>query len=332
MKQYLETYCQLSFLEHFFDAFPTSTNPFLLEDSGELKAFMQLSELLIKRSDLLVDKLNDLEEKAKTNPILKRLLKSSMTGGSRLYDFSKDFDFLMTDLEYFKQVNPIALHYYTCEPQLSEERYQEVGSFVNEKNNWKGKINQLSQAFSLKVHPKQELNQFKGWVILGNNKLPINAAIIADNYILKSTKSFEQNIYKIITSLLPNSLSQNTFHLTIITDKNLVNPKGKFEKVRQFLDKLNKTYSIDFGLFLTSANKPHDRDIITNYYRIHSGHSLDYFDDNGRINKSSTLDYFGLNAIPNNPHQLILTEYKRAIKYAKQDFDAFGILKNRLLT
>ena len=181
---------------------------------------------------------------------------------------------------------------------------------------------------SHKIHPKNELNEFGGWNELAANIPPRNSLVIADNHFIKNEKTFEKNIFQILENFLPNKLFQQDFHFTIITQKELLNPEIKYKKISDFLNSLNKPYIIKFGLYLAEKIKPHDRDLISNYFRINVGHSFELFNEYGRTNKDTSITYY-----PNNSESSPSTHFKFLKTFASYTKDAicFGDRQNRLL-
>ena len=251
MKQYIETYCQLSFLEQISNMQPKIDYPDTLNGH---QAYLNLRQIIEKKSELLIDQYQDFEKKLKSNPYLKKLMKDSMTGGSNIHDFSKDFHLLLTDIHYLKGVNPSAIHYYDRQNIFTEKLCAELGIFINSKGSWKTKIVALSNTYSIYVSKNPKTNQFKGWEVLNSTDLPINAAVIVDPYILNNSRAFQYNIYSIIENILPKTLNQNTFHLTILISKDIACPQRQYEAVKNYIDSFKKTYSIEFGLYLVGNN------------------------------------------------------------------------------
>lgn len=324
-----ETYCQVGFLESFFDSIPevSFAKLILTEEEDDILAYKKMMNVLFKDSDLLIDDWDKLVANAQINPFFMRLINEhNASGGTTIHDFEPDFVYLLSDEEYIKQINPLAIHCYK-----DASIWADRGIFVKDKENWKNGIKQLSHVNSYKVHRNEKMNNFSDWRFLKNMELPINAAVIADNYILKKKELFENNLGAIIENLLPDKLLDTVFHLSILTARDIQSPAIKLKRIIDYINALSKPYKVEVSLHLSSLNEPHDRDIITNYYRLHSGHSLDYYDRNGNISKSTSLDLFALNGAKDNPHQLILNEYKGIVKHAKQGFDLFGSGKNRLL-
>jgi hypothetical protein len=196
---------------------------------------------------------------------------------------------------------------------------------------WKKVINSLSSKITLKVDKNYSINEFKGWSFLNEISLPINAAIIADNFIMDKPETYEFNIFSIIEKILPEELDNIDFDLAIITKRDLVNPRGKWGKLNTFIKEIRKKYVVNLSIFCTPSDEPHDRDIITNYFRVHSGHSLDYYNKNNRIAKDTTIQFSGLNCSNDNTHRLLLNNYVNVTSRAKKEFDLFGSGEHRLL-
>lgn len=329
----LETYCQVSFVEAFFDSIPDKVLIKLLFNQGDegIISYYNLFNILFRKSFLCLDDLDFIAQKAKEgHPYFKRLLDISQTeGGSKLIDLSNSFNNFFEDEQTLKDLAPSALCYFS-----QETNGYPFGFFIKGINSWKGDTNKISQTFTYKVHPEEAINTFLGWDFLAEMMLPINAAIIADPYILKNSSAFETNLFDIIENLLPERLAKNDFHLTIIAERNNENRdkqfRKKFNEINSFIQDLNHDYKILLSLYIVGSSPFHDRNIITNYFRLHSGQSFNYYNDRRRINKESTLSFFGLNA-EQNVHQELLEGFKLILKKEPLKFSTEEGYVNRLL-
>lgn len=98
-----------------------------------------------------------------------------------------------------------------------------------------------------------------------------NAAVIIDNYIHKNNKD---NLLKIVDCILPESLRNTTFHLTILTEKN--EKSEPYEQIyRRLVDNIKKTkpqLHCEVELYVKNGKGEfHDRTILTNNAKIDSG-------------------------------------------------------------
>ena len=320
----------MDFLDAFFKSIPAT--PFSEIIFGESKlydinSYTYLSELIFNNSELYVDDIKAITNQAiGGNPFYIKLLKNSQTGGSIIKDSAENFPDINNDHSNIvcQKPNSIFLHV-----ELTA-KYQMGWCMLNSLT-WKKVINSLSSKITLKVDKNYSINEFKGWSFLNEISLPINAAIIADNFIMDKPETYEFNIFSIIEKILPEELDNIDFDLAIITKRDLVNPRGKWGKLNTFIKEIRKKYVVNLSIFCTPSDEPHDRDIITNYFRVHSGHSLDYYNKNNRIAKDTTIQFSGLNCSNDNTHRLLLNNYVNVTSRAKKEFDLFGSGEHRLL-
>ena len=158
-----------------------------------------------------------------------------------------------------------------------------------------------------------------------------NSLIIADNYCLDKPDLYQHNIFEMIHALLPAQLSNDEcFHISFITRPDLPAPEKKLDTINTFIETLNKSYDCKVGLFLTQTNEPHDRDVVSNYFRMKVGYSFDFLNSNGRPKKDTelTLTRIASEDSASTHFNLIesLAEYTRHARHAH------GFTENRLLT
>ena len=129
----------------------------------------------------------------------------------------------------------------------------------------------------------------RDWSILKQIKHPCNALVLTDNYLFSSNQPLE-NIQSICVHLMPESLAELSFDLTIIgCDKNRDRiPLMTFYE--PLLKYLQNQFSYPINLTIIRALH-HDRYIFTNYYRIASGAGFALF-ENRKIptTKQTTLN------------------------------------------
>ncbi len=114
--------------------------------------------------------------------------------------------------------------------------------------------------------------------------LPINAAVITDNYIFSSnfSKRKEKSLYSIIKSLIPDDL-ETDFHLTIFFN----NGNGQLSKqnANQIISDIHSAVRSSILkvqiVAHTNSFNTHDREILTNYCYINSGTGFNVVDNKG---------------------------------------------------
>lgn len=319
----LTTYSEIEFLESFFRSIPA--NPFesmVLNDNSDLQDWSSMLDIIYKNSELYIENIETFVNKSKSNPFFQRLINDSNAGGSKIRE-TKFFKDLLENEICLTQFKPSGIHYYKNETSSCK-----LGVFTNSLKTWKNGIKSISARKSYNVNKNKYLNNFPGWNILKNTGLPINAAIISDRYFLKWNNSYKYNLFDLLVNLIPNDLKNTDFHLTIITSiEDYDNPMNYYQEINSFL-KRKITPIVSFSLIAKPVREcPHDREIITNYYRLISGNSFDYYNKFGNIRYNTTLEYFAINSETGNTHTLKLKEFKSLLENAEY----FGTGRNRLL-
>jgi hypothetical protein len=134
----------------------------------------------------------------------------------------------------------------------------------------------------------------RGWdsVLDSVEHLPSNALILTDRYLFRDTNSHYgngfDNVKSILSELLPQELS-TTFHVTVVFDKNEVDPLYSFDtiakRVNDLAAEMGRSYPITTEVLgITSKNHIyysfHNRRIVSNYYVVKMDHKLAAFNKN----------------------------------------------------
>lgn len=321
----IETYCQQKFLIHFFDN--VIYDPF----DENRKNWDSLFELLLDNADVFVD--NREEIKLSSNPRIKKFWKHSNSGGGEIRELKHHFRAILEDPKSITKlaINPTCLLF--LETHEIEEK-ENLGIFLADLTDYLKKIENISsRPKEIKVHRKEELNQFHGWKNCGIELPPRNSLIITDNYFLqpdyKNETPIYDNLFALLDWILPTALSGQNFHLSIITHKNLENAEKKYKKIMKYLESLKKSYEIKFGLFISSRyDEFHDRDIVSNYFRINVGHSFALLDKDGIPTKDTSIDYKPINGNSDPSYHFKLLE---TVSTYVKNATCYGEPKNRLL-
>lgn len=315
----LESYCKEDFLLYFLNNYvtdPTDLNNRRCND---------LYDFFLKKTDICIDSTEKMLSET-NNQMIKHLLKMSLTGGPKFILLPYQFKNIDEDEKSLLVSNPSPFYFLTHHNLYNIEKF---GIQISDLNNYLTEIGKISsEVLTLRVHPKQELNQFKSWEDITLFAPQRNSLVIADNYFLDNEQLYPYNIYKLLESFLPENLSFQDFNLTIITRQELLNPGRKYELINKYLISLNKPYETKFGIFLTATNKPHDRYLVSNYLRINVGHSFEIFNDKGNPKKETEITYIPINSGNSTMAHLLLL--KTLAEYTK-DAQCFGSRENRLL-
>lgn len=131
----------------------------------------------------------------------------------------------------------------------------------------------------------------RGWdmVLDSVESLPSNALILTDRYLFKTTNAkygngFD-NVRSILSELLPKELS-TTYHVTVIFDKDSIDPLYNFHTIAKRLndikDEFKRPYPIMMEVLgMTDDNETyyhlHNRRIVSNYFVVKVDYSLAAF-------------------------------------------------------
>ncbi len=338
MKRTFETYCQVEFLEWFYSAIPNITLSELIQSEKEFRdaeSYMNLFNIISKRSILLLDDLDSFKEIAKSNPYFNKLLKNSSTGGSEIIeDLSSWFHSLEPDIvkaELLK-LNPMSFLYFGDKFGKEKINGISLSSFINFKESAIENTKYISVNQCYTVSPNSN-NTFPGWQFLNTINLPLNSALICDPYLFAEHSLFKYNLFIILENLLPIVNLECDFHLSFLINNmvHLDDVKKMTKDVEQHLIGLNRPYKICLSVYMISKEKLHDRNIITNYYRINSGRSFNYYSKNGDVKDFTNLQLIGRNGGPDDSTLEILEEFRKITCNSKSDFDLIGKHENRLI-
>ena len=131
----------------------------------------------------------------------------------------------------------------------------------------------------------------RGWdtVLDSVESLPSNALILTDRYLFKTTNAkygngFD-NVRSILTELLPRELN-TTYHITIIFNKDSIDPLYNFQTIAKRLndikEEMKRPYPITMEVLgITGKNETyhnlHNRRIVSNYFVVKMDHRLAAF-------------------------------------------------------
>jgi hypothetical protein len=202
----IKTYSECKFLDEIFSNVPKNTfSELLLASNNEITKWNYLFELIYQKSELsLLDcKKEDLVLKARANPFYQKLINQFLTGSIRL-NFSSN---LKPEKNDWKLVPFGSVHCY-----FTNILNKPGNLFICNLDNWKDEIGSISSAISYQVSSDGRNNTFPGWEFLKIVNLPCDAAIIFDRYILKKPSDLENNLFAILSNVIPDNL-QNIINL-----------------------------------------------------------------------------------------------------------------------
>lgn len=315
----LKTYTNLHFLKFLFENVPKiSLEDVLLDDKKSFIAWEKITDLLFNKCDLYLNTTpNEFISLSTTNPFIRKIIEAQNGGRIKVNIQQKDFD-------YGKPIYPSSIYF--LEKNITPKNAVFISSFEN----WSTKIVDLSKHKSIAINSLPHLNDLKNWNFLREISLPINSAVIVDRYILTNKGDLEKNLYSILENLIGCSSAEDKFHLSIITQKNQIFSAEKnlvYNEIKNFLRKKFGD-NVEFGLSLVSRNVPHDREILTNYYRIKSPNSFNFFNYDSSISCETILEIAPLNVDDLKSLKNKYIELNNCLKQA----DTTGLKQNRLFT
>lgn len=140
----------------------------------------------------------------------------------------------------------------------------------------------------------------KGWNALKEFAMPCTDILLIDNYILSDESLYDYNIYPLLR-MISRCGSGKQINIVIVTKKRNHNRALKYDfepdwkniksKIKFEIKKEcgSKSVNVTFVLLPKDIDE-HDRTIITNYVRMHSGDSYNYLNSSGTyISKSHHL-------------------------------------------
>ena len=280
----IETYADVKFLVDFCSNLPSN-----VLDNKYYK-WAKIFETLSKKCLLIIDSKDNLL-KGINNPAIKHLIKLSSSGGSEIIEYEEYFNMIKDDEKVILNINNVSSIFCLSRTKINNR----CGFFVSSFEECYKKFSLINTEINPISVSRGKDNQFKSWSNYFNNTPPLNSIIIADNYILDKTETFDKNLFAILDAIVPKYRIDETIDISIIVQKDLTNPEKRYDIIENFLKIKDNNFNLN--IHLTPKDKPHDRIIISNYFYVTSGHSLDFFNAKGNINKETTLNYFPICSI-----------------------------------
>lgn len=197
---------------------------------------------------------------------------------------------------------------------------EKVVDYVKEKGaTLIGKVGEESKLIlSLKLENTEILTcKISSWIDYCP-QLPVSDMIICDNHYFKDEKTYVTNANELIKALcrLPKEAPVNCI---IITKQNEVDKSFSLEKIQNEIQQLikNLTESKKSNVAIILTYDSHDRQVITNYFRINNGAS---FQLKERGIKKNVLTEIKTHANKNNEEisDDLIAEYKRIVENNKK--------------
>ncbi len=291
---------------------------------------------------------NSFYEKAKTNKILRILLKNEQGAKTELVSSPEEFDSMVQNETYFED-KVSEIFFLGKNDKFNETLSNDYGLVSANINS----VDNLNFLFDFSLFSCSKKGKIENWDFIKTQKHPFNAMVIADNYILSKKHLISDNLFILLDNLLPKALNKRKFDLTIIVEKDEKATFGSgldiiYNEILDFCKSI-RDYEINLSIIKTSKINLHDRNIITNYLWINSGYGFNLF-KNERVIKETHLSAFPItyNNIPKNIdlghynnsafqiHKSLIRQYAIIIEKAKNsenlmiDNEYQGDKQNRL--
>ena len=152
------------------------------------------------------------------------------------------------------------------------------------------------------------VEDFNGsWKHLSNWVRPATDIIFIDRFILDDVSLYESNLYSLLECLTEkNSEMKMNIVIIISNDKTGSMPPEKIKsEIERKISAKNRRFSVNVTIVPLSYDlREHDRTIVTNYIRYHSGDSFNYFNSrHGVETKGRDFNISSLASIQN--HNLV---------------------------
>ena len=284
-------YCQIQFIESIYAGNRHS--------KGDVDFFS-----IVRDSIIYFDKSEDVvKSHGKDNPFVARLIKMDVNGECNI-DWSDDelkLEDYINDYENTKGLldfSPILFVYQVKKQQRSNnnlcQKYRsQYGLMVYDQDSYQD----IGVALDDSGYAVKR-NSSDGWSnLLGSRTLYGNSLIIIDDYLLKDTGLYENNLYEILDILLPWDI-KIPFYITFFRGKCDVDMPIQYKMIKERIKALRPKYfnegSDFYGLIKINIiedrrNVFHDRVILTNYCWISCGSGFDLYSKSQRAKHSTSV-------------------------------------------
>lgn len=177
--------------------------------------------------------------------------------------------------------------YLTCkDADICEDISRKYG--ISVLSSKKFDVNQLQFEDAGCAIAKDEKNT--NWLKILQGKCNIcNAMIIVDNYVLSDTNVLDENLREILQALLPDTLLNIPFHLSVFTSDMKKESKIRLELLKSIVKELRPNLECEISVFKNGTDIFHDRTIITNNLWIGCGGGFDLF-KKGKSDKMTVVN------------------------------------------
>ena len=275
-------YCQIQFLESIFT------------DKKQIKSLENEIDFfdIVRDSIIYFDKSeNEIKSHGTDNYFVARLIKMDVNGECniewlddelKLEDYVNDY----IDTNGVYDFSPILFIYQVKKQQRSNNNLcqkisSRYGLMIYDQDNYQ----EIGKAFVDSGYAVKR-NSTVGWgKTLGVRTIYGNSLVIIDDYLLKNSELYDNNLYEILDVLLPFDISI-PFYITFIKGKSDIEISSLYKIIRKKIKDLRPRYFkedgaynelIKINIIEDRYNVFHDRVILTNYCWISCGSGFDLY-------------------------------------------------------
>ena len=287
-----DVYCEFEFLKEFRDSYVHfHFLPFV--DNRAEKVWRNVSDFILKSHLMLDISVQTFKKMTRNDNVLLYLWKQ-VTGGSYEISFVNEHNVKSVENLITKQEGLDKVYLLAKQDDICKELAEQYGVVVLSPTCWQS--NEMAKKYDYLFRDcgspisREEAFEWRGILRSEYNLSNCNSMIIIDNYIHENTK---QNLLPIIDVILPKSLRDITFHLTIFTllDKdNKVKYDKMYNDIVQRIKETKPELKCEVELYVLNRTPPketkqwrfHDRTILTNNVAIGSGAGFSLLDNNNK--------------------------------------------------
>ena len=282
-----DVYCEFEFLKKF----RSSNGHFSPFDSDALRVWLNVADF-IQNSHIKLDIDAQIFKKSiKRGDTLFSLWKKATEGTCKitfLDDHKKKFfENLIVTPEGLNTAYLLAKHNAICKDFAEKYGVIILSPTCWQSNEQAKKVQYIFRDCGSKIKKNEVFN----WNDILRNEYNLsycNAAILIDNYIHQNIK---ENLLQIVECILPKSLRNSTFHLTILTAKNVgVSYEHIYNELIYNIKSIRPLLHCDVELYVKNGKDDfHDRCILTNNTKIGSEAGFSLRNSNGKSKNATDI-------------------------------------------
>lgn len=298
----IPVYCDFEYLQNFFSVL-SEIKLNIYDDNSKSENLWNIQNIFLSKSILLIDK-SDEEIKALYNNdvLIKSIIKRSNTGGSQIYSCSEQIKKIKSEehRHCISENEPSSLYCLSIDDKTAKLISSKYGVYCFAKHVYPT-INVLQKQTKI-IEIGKEFN----WNNILPKGQPSQYIIIQDHYLIDNTTIEINNNFKEIISILSNKSFKGEYKIIIF---HFIEDLTKLEYKKIIIKKIISSLNLgEIKILFIKTRKEilHDRNILTNYFWIHSGHATDIEKNN--ISTKETSIHF--NDLFNNPDSFLSFQKK----------------------